>query len=369
MTFLHREREQLARFLPEFDEQLSRQKPANLEARGSSVIRDFAAAGGAGLLVPKEHGGLGANATQTVEVMRALGSRSASLAVGTAMHHYKIAWLAETLEPELRAPILNRVARQRILVASCGAEGRQTGGVFNPGIEVREHHGGLVVNGVKRPCSLVWDMGILSMLVRLPEGHPMAGEMAILLIDADHPHLRRRELWLNDALAASQTDEIGLEDLYVPPDAIVPIGADTAGKGASSNLIWFEILITAAYLGAASGLVEVAANATGAGIETVLDSIAILEGAYLAVRGLAQRVDAGERGQSALADGIICRAGAQRAIRESTSHALRVLGVHASPDHFRAAEAARALAFHPGGTRDGYPALLNYYNGGRLVLT
>ncbi|MCQ4122361.1 acyl-CoA dehydrogenase family protein [Rhodococcus tibetensis] len=369
MTFLHREREQLARLLPGFDEQLSRQEPANLEARGSSVIRDFAAAGGAGLLVPREHGGLGANATQATEVMRALGSRSASVAVGTTMHHYKIAWLAETLQPELRAPILERIARQRLLVASCGAEGQQTGGVFNPGIEVREHHSGVVVNGVKRPCSLVWDMGILSMLVRLPDGHPMSGEMAILLIDADHPHLHRHELWLNDALAASQTDEIRLKNVYVPPEAIIPIGADTAGKGASANLIWFEILITAAYLGAASGLVEAAANAPGAGIETVLDSIAMLEGAYLAVRGLAQRVDAGDRGQSALADGIICRVAAQRAIRESTSHALRVLGIHATPDNFRAAAAARALAFHPGGTRDGIPALLNYYNGGRLVLS
>lgn len=244
-----------------------------MKPEGRASFATLATAGGAGLLVAREYGGLGATAAQAADALRAIGSRSGSLAVGTTMHHYKIAWLAESLEPALRAPVLERVAREGLLVASCGAEGKQTRGTFNPGIEVQEHDGGVVVNGVKRPCSLVWDMGVLSMLVRLPDGHHSAGEMAILLIDADHPQLRRRVLWRNDAMAASQTDEIGLEYVFVPPNGIIPLGADTGDEGASAILTWFEVLITAAYLGVASGLVEAAASASGDGIDAVLEAV------------------------------------------------------------------------------------------------
>jgi alkylation response protein AidB-like acyl-CoA dehydrogenase len=364
--FLSRERKCLNALLPGLDERLHARTPTELESRGSSVLRDFATAGGAGLLVPSELGGLGATAVQAADVLRALGTRSASLAVGTCMHHYKVAWLAETLDGDRRKTVLSTIARERLLVASCGAESRRADGVFNPGIGVRAQGEGLVVSGVKRPCSLVWDMGILSMLIRAPDGSPHAGQLAILLIDATHPQLHRRELWRNPVLAGAQTDEIELEDVFVPAEGIIPIGTDTSGDGASANLIWFQVLITAAYLGVASGLVEAAVETCGT--EAVLDAITQLEAAHLAVRGLAHQVDDGERGQGALADGIICRIAAQRAVRAATNQALRVLDVEARPDHFSAATASRAMAFHPGGPRDGAAPLLTYYTGGPLAL-
>lgn len=367
--FLERERAQLELIMPGLDQRLSSQDVESLETRGSTVIRDFAASGGAGLLVARKYGGLGASASQATDALRAIGSRSASLAVSTTMHHYKVAWLAETLDARRRGKVLTKITQNKLFVASCGSEGRTADGTFNPGIAVRSDGRNLIVSGVKRPCSLVWDMGMLSMLVRAPQDSYLGDQLAILLIDARSPRLQRRELWRNDVLGASQTDEVELLNVPVAEDETIPLGSvDTSGEIATSNLLWFEVLITASYLGIASGVVEAAYKVRSGSREILIESIAALEMAYMAVRGLAMRVDAGERGQSALADGVLCRISAQHAIRNATSHALRVLGTEAEPKHHRAMAASRALAFHPGGLRDGGPALLKYYDGQPLAL-
>src|SRR5690348_14070158 len=92
-----RERAVLERLLPGLDEKLAAHSLAELEKRGGPAIPAFREAGGAGLLVPAEHDGLGAEPLEAVRVQRALAMRSPSLAVAAMMHQLSLATFTEYL--------------------------------------------------------------------------------------------------------------------------------------------------------------------------------------------------------------------------------------------------------------------------------
>ncbi|MEV4640391.1 acyl-CoA dehydrogenase family protein [Actinoplanes sp. NPDC049548] len=349
MTFLDRERAALDAALPGLDTELTALGVA-AEARDSGVVELFRKAGGGNLLIPAALGGLGASALTAVRVQRALGSRSPSLAVGGTMHHYKVAWLAGEVREPAKLDLLRQVAQQRWLVASCGAEGSR--GLFNPGIEVRGAPGaGLIVSGTKRPCSLVWSMGVLSMLLATPADGPYAGDLVNVLVQADDPGITRSALWGSPVLAAAQTDEIRLTDVPVPPERVIRLGRPgSAIPLVTASLVWFEVLITAAYLGAASGLVERALDGRRGRPEDRSAAAGALEAVAAAVEGAAAGIDRGELDEAALGRALFVRYAAQRAIAESTDRALDLLGggVFASgPEALHLLGASRGLAFHP----------------------
>ncbi len=128
MRFLARERAVLEQFLPGLDDALADVPLADLEgsaALGIPLLRD---AGGAGLVIPVEYKGKGANALDAVRVQRALGSRSPSLAVASTMHHFSVSslvLLAETGGKEWL--VLEAISAKNMLVASGFAEGRPDG--------------------------------------------------------------------------------------------------------------------------------------------------------------------------------------------------------------------------------------------------
>src|SRR5690348_16968341 len=98
MRFLETERDVLARGLPGLDEALTAIPPGDLERRGSPGTAGFREAGGPGLLVPADLGGVGASPLEAVRVQRAIGARSPSLAVATTMHHFSVASLVAVSE-------------------------------------------------------------------------------------------------------------------------------------------------------------------------------------------------------------------------------------------------------------------------------
>src|SRR2546423_227202 len=114
-----------ARLLPGLDEALARIPLMEMECPGNPALRLFREAGGPGLVVPTEHGGLGATPLDTIRVQRAIGSRSPSLAVATTMHHFSLATLVEMAANGSGTEwlVLEGVARQKLYVASGFAEG------------------------------------------------------------------------------------------------------------------------------------------------------------------------------------------------------------------------------------------------------
>lgn len=351
MKFLERERAVLEQFAPGLDRALAELDFERREAHESPALELLAQSGAPKLVVPRDLGGLGATALEAVRFQRALGGRSPSLGVAATMHHYKIAMLVELLRGGPREHLLRQIIERGWLLASCGAEGNVGVSLFQPGVTVREVEGGLLINGSKKPCCMVWTMGMLTMLVRSPDESRYEGKLLILMIPADAPGIERRRFWKNAALAAAQSDEVVLRDVLVPHDHTAEVGRPGDYAPIFTYLfIWFELLVSGSYLGAASGLAERALESQKikSGVKARLGIE--LESAMAALEGIAHEVMAGHFDQDTLARTLHVRYSVQGAIDRATSLAAEALGGSAfatGNETTQLLAGARALAFHP----------------------
>ncbi|AXI78845.1 acyl-CoA dehydrogenase family protein [Peterkaempfera bronchialis] len=371
MTLLGAERALLERCLPGFDERLARLGVAAAEDPDSGVLGAFRRAGGGNLLIPTAMGGAGLGCRDGVRLQQAIGSRAPSLAVASTMHHYKVAWLASALGAEA-ADILREVVTARHLVASCGAEGQVGRNLFTPGIEVCAADGGVTVSGSKRPCSLTGSMGLLSMSAIAPAGTAYEGQLLILMIPATAAGLRRQPFWRNRVLRAAETDAVELDRVHVPNSMIIPLGDAALSSGRFvSNLLWFQLLITAAYLGVAIGQVErVLSGKRGTPGDRVA-ALAPLETAGAALECTAREVDDGRCDDDLLGRALLVRYTAQRAIAEATDRALELAGgmpFVTGSEGLDALGASRGLAFHPPAEISVRERLDTWLGGGGLTL-
>lgn len=375
MRFLSRERLTLEALLPGLDARLAEASLSDLEQADSPGVAMFRQAGGTGLLVPAEHGGLGATPLEAVRVQRAIGSRSPSLAVATTMHHFSLASLVEIADAAsgFEWMLLQAIAQDGRLVASGFAEGRTGQGILKPTMEARPCEGGVIVNGSKKPCSLARSMDLLTASVSVPDGRGGA-QLAVALIPANGEGVEVRPFWNTWALAGAESDEVVLRDVFVPDDLLIRTGL--AGEGELDELqtagfLWFELLMTASYLGAASALVErVLVEERGHPAERA--GLAVeLEAVMGAVEGICRAMAAGEQGQDLLTQALVVRYSAQDAIARTVSSAVELLGGMAfigSRDVVQLAAATHALAFHPPSRSRAAESLLQAFAGGPLTL-
>ncbi|GAA1169004.1 acyl-CoA dehydrogenase family protein [Streptomyces rhizosphaericus] len=352
MKFLHRERAALENTLPGLDQQLAAHSLAGLERSDGPALAAFIEAGGPALLVPAEHGGQGADLLTATRVQRALGARCPSLAVATTMHHFSVGAVVEAAAHSdgLESMLLAAIAQDGLLLASGFAEGRTGQGILAPHLTVRVEGERMWLSGSKKPCSLARSMNLLTASIALPgpDGTP---QLAIALIPADAPGLSVRPFWNSPILAGAESDEVVLENVEVAADLVVR--TDVTDDGRLDHLqtvgfVWFELLMTASYLGVASALVE--RTLANARVEAAIraESATDVEGAFLAVEALAASPE--PIGQDTLTQALICRYAAQDAINRvlaSTVEALGGMAFVSSGDIAYLNSACRALAFHP----------------------
>lgn len=349
------------------------------ESTKSSSIRTYREHGGAGLLVPTAHGGAGAGPLDAVRVTRAISSYAPSLGAAVTMHHFTAAMLftlaesAGRLAPEQIA-LLDRVAPEGLLMASGWAEGRPNANILTPSVTARPApDGGYLVSGTKKPCSLSGSMDLLTASIAVPDAAG-GSSLAVLLIPADSPGIEVTPFWSTFVLPAAESDEIRLTDVHVPEELVirtVPEDPQRLDDLQTAGFVWFEMMITSVYLGAASALV---ARAVDGRRGSVTDRAAIaidLESAIAGVEGVARAVADGVDGDEAVAMVLNARYAAQQAIGRAVDLAVELLGGLAfitSNDVAYLAAASRPLAFHPPSRTSAAEPLLDYYTGQPLVL-
>jgi alkylation response protein AidB-like acyl-CoA dehydrogenase len=351
LKFLAEDRRTLEAFLPGFDAQIASIPLADKEARDSTIIELFRSAGGAGLLVPEELGGHGASPAAAIRLQRAIASRSPSLAVATTMHHFSTATLIELHRAEggLEWMLVQAIAEQGRLLASGFAEGAHGQGVFSPAMRARRVDGMFLVSGTKKPCSLSRSMDVLTASVMVsgeaPDERP---EFAVALVPAGSPGLEVADFWGSSVLAGAQSEAVTLIDVPVEPNLVVAVKSGDAVQ--TAGFLWFELMITASYVGMASALVErVLASKDGDPLlRTTM--VADLESAMASLAAVAFRMEQGDRSDSLLFQALLHRYAAQDAIGRSVTSAVEQLGGMAfiggeEVSYF--ASASRALAFHP----------------------
>ncbi|MFJ2257772.1 acyl-CoA dehydrogenase [Streptomyces sp. NPDC087844] len=355
MRFLERERAALAKLLPGLDEGLRDLPLMTLEGADSPGIAMFRESGGPGLLAPTSFHGRGATALETLRVQRALGSRSPSLAVATTMHHFSMATLVGLSDSGtgLEWMLVQGVASDNRLMASGFAEGRSGSGILSPSMSATVTPEGVRISGVKRPCSLARSMDLLTASVMVPREKGEGQELAVALVPADSEGLSVSGFWSSSFLAGAESDQVTLDNVLVPKELLVrtatPAGAQLDAVQ-TAGLVWFELLMTGSYLGAASALVErVLLNDRVPDSERVRLLVEI-EGMMAAAEGLARRVDEGSPDESALADSLYVRYTVQDALARIVPRAVELLGglnFMTSDEVGYLAACANGLALHP----------------------
>ncbi|WP_432093086.1 acyl-CoA dehydrogenase family protein [Streptomyces sp. bgisy100] len=355
MGFLDTEREALDTLLPGLDAALARHPLAELERPGSPAVAAFREAGGAGLLVPAQNTGIGADPLQAVRVQRAVGARCPSLAVATTMHHFSVASLVETAKhgAGFEWMLLEAIVGKRMLLASGFAEGQTGQSILRPAIRAERRGGEVVLNGSKKPCSLAHSMDLLTASVEMTDD---SGEsrLAVAIVPADADGVSVRPFWRSTVLAGAESEEVVLQDVALDPQMVVltEVGADAVLDSLHiAGFLWFELLMTAGYLGTASALVERVLRHGRAPASVRAELVTDLGAAMLAVEAVARTMRESQTwGEGLLTDALTARYAAQDAIGRTTRTALETLGgmsFISSDEGTYLASAAAGLNFHP----------------------
>ncbi|SNX58040.1 alkylation response protein AidB-like acyl-CoA dehydrogenase [Streptomyces sp. TLI_55] len=379
MRTLDAARDTCERFHPGLVKALAALPFEEREAHGSPVVDLFRQAAGVGLLIPTEYGGLGADPVDAVLVQRAVGSLSPSLAVASTMHHFTAAMLYALADGKNRltpaqTEVLHTVVPEQRLMASGWAEGRTQQNILTPAVTATPVDGGYLLNGAKKPCSLSHSMSLLTASIAVPgaDGTP---ELALALVDAASPGLTRHPFWGSEVLTAAQSDEVRLADVFVPEDMVVRTTDDDPDRIEdlqNAGFVWFEMLVSAGYAGAAAGLTEEVLT-RGRGTASERGALLIrTEAAFDLLLGAARAVRDGVGGEEAVSQVLIARFAAQEALSLVTQQALELLGgmdFIRSSAHQRLAASVRPLAFHPPSQGATVEPLLAYAGGAALDLS
>ena len=371
---LRRERATLDSYLPGLDKYLADAGLLELEKPGCGALETFRELGGPALLVPAEFGGKGATLTDAVRIQRAIGSRSPSLAVASTMHHFSVASLVELTAAGngFEWAMLTAIAENSWLLSSGFAEGKPGQHILSPTMRGVPADGGIIVNGVKKPCSLTWSMNLMSASVAVadPDGGP--DRMAVVLIPADADGIRREPFWRSNVLAAAESDQVTLSDVFVPEALIFyPHDTESMDPIQARGFVWFELLVSASYLGAATNLAERVITG-GRGSDEDRAGLAIeLETAAAALEQVAGWADTTDDNDELLARALYVRYATERTIERVVMAASALAGGMAfigSPEIAYLLGATRALAFHPPSRAAASGPLARYLAGDALML-
>jgi alkylation response protein AidB-like acyl-CoA dehydrogenase len=372
VKFLDTARSHLNECLPGLDKRLADHSLEELERPDGAALSMFREAGGAAMLIPSDLGGRGVSLADAVQVQRAIGARSPSLAVATTMHHFSVASLVALAAQSsgLEWAMLEAISANGWLVSSAFAEGKTGHHILSPTMRGTRVDDGIVVSGVKKPCSLTWSMDLLSASVSVAD--PATGEdrMAVILVPASTPGIERHKFWQNWVLAGAESDEVRLIDVHVP-DALVfyPQPGQTMDPIHARGFASFELLVAASYLGVASALAERVLLAGKGHADERVGLVIELEAATAAVSDAASD-DASDL-EAHLAGALFARFNAQQAAERVAAAAAGLAGgmaFVASSDISYLLAASRALAFHPPSRGAASEALIRYLAGDPLVL-
>ena len=231
-------------------------RAAEHDRDASSPFENYAAlreAGFFGLTVPKKFGGWGAGLLGYVIAAEELAQGDASTAISFNMH-------AATLVAFVQVSPLPDAAKQRMadlaikegkLIAAILSEPGSTGllpTAFACSAQARRVPGGYLLNGKKAFCTMVEASDYICLFVH-PEEDANPQTALILLFPTKTPGLRVELVWDTLGLRATRSDNLVLQDCFVPEEAVVGNRIENMGDWLAGSEPSYNIPYTAVYLG------------------------------------------------------------------------------------------------------------------------
>jgi alkylation response protein AidB-like acyl-CoA dehydrogenase len=372
MNFLARERRTLTSLLPTLAAEL-RGKPVLAVEEDGNTITQYRRSSGPALLIPQALGGLGVTPVQAIQIHCAIAAHAPSLAIAITMHNFSVATLVEyTLYGDHTQSVLKNIARENLLVASGFAEGRTGANILVPYMEATKCGQGYVINGSKKPCSLSRSMDLLTASVMVKDGLAPQGRRAVAIIPASMPGISTKKFWKSWVLASAESDEILLENVFVPDECIFyPEHNEALDAVETGGLLWFELLISASYIGIASALVEQVFHLNRGNVYEHVLIASELEAAMAALESVGYTMLSEPRTESLLVRCLLIRYSVQESLHRVASKAAELLGGLAfigGNDVSYLLSASRALAFHPPSKNSVAGAISAYLRGGAFEM-
>src|SRR5206468_4175369 len=121
------------------------------------------------------------------------------------------------------------------------------------------------------------------------------------VVPADSEGISRRPFWRSNVLAGAESDELVLEDVRISNEQLFfPEIEDKLDAVEAGGFLWFELLVSASYLGVASALVERVRICNRGDVTERTQLATEVEGAMSALEGVARAMQTGERGEGIL---------------------------------------------------------------------
>jgi len=373
MKHLATECELLERHLPKFISAVSALSFEQREKKGSPLLAMFKAHGGIDLAIPSQHGGKGLSAAEMVRVQRAIGYLSPSLALATNMHQFSVATLVEMAKSSegVEWMMLQAVAEAKLYIASAFAEGRPGTSILQPFLEATPAGADFIINGTKKPCSLSASMDLITVSLEIPSDD--GPRLAVAMLPADTPGIEIRPFWNSPILGASESDEVVFNNVLVNEKLISYSGnSSELDQVQLSGFIWFELLLTASYLGAGSRMLAALISAERTSdVDLVYVSSKLECGGHM-LQALAQQFDTNDTDQNDLLGHILlARYQIQEILELASCRSVEALGgmrFISDPEITYLLAATKALAFHPPSRTAMTPNLGNWIRGSELCI-
>ena len=200
----------------------------------------------------------------------------------------------------------------------------------------------------------------------------MDAGLAVVIVPADAPGIERRPFWRSPILAGAESDEVILKDVEVPGRLVLKHAEhDPQGRFYARGMLWFELMVTAAYLGVASAMVERALSARRLEAGARMRPLAEIEVCGQALERQAARLPDTADTDALLADLLLVRYATQEAISRVGAASMELLGGVAfisSPELSYLVASAPALMFHPPSRERAADGLDRYFAGEPLSL-
>lgn len=167
-----------------------------------------------GMLVPRELGGGGASHAEACAVLSELAHGCPATALTLSMHTHLVAAQVWRHRRGLPAPVLERVARDGLVLVSTGASDW-----INSSGTVRRVDGGYRVSGRKMPASGAPAGELVSTSFRW-DGSPDGSVVLHLVLPFAAEGLRVEETWDTMGMRATGSHTIVFDDVFVPEQAV-----------------------------------------------------------------------------------------------------------------------------------------------------
>ncbi|MFL5679766.1 MAG: acyl-CoA dehydrogenase family protein [Chloroflexota bacterium] len=226
----------------------------DFDPRASEMV---VAAGLHTVVVPEEHGGLGAGVDEAVRMLAALGAVDGSSALGFAMHVHVVGSAAESpgWPAGLREWLFTEVANRGALINAASTEesgGSPARGAI-PGTVADPVTDGYTLTGEKTWTTWLPALryALVSARVAGSDDPPRIGTF---IVDLEAPGVVRRPGFEALGMRASASGRLRLDSVTVAADRVLgirPVGApDPRGPAPQA---WFGLSIAAVYLGVGEG--------------------------------------------------------------------------------------------------------------------